>query len=202
MEFNLKLQELRKSRGLTQEELASALFVSRTAVSKWESGRGYPSIESLKMIAKFFSVTVDELLSGDEILNVAAEDSKQKENRIRTLVFGLVDVSALLFLFLPVFGQQADGIIKSLSLISLTQISPVLRIVYFFVIGIVVLTGIFTLAFQNIDFSLWEKSKYALSLIFSVIGVLIFIISPYQVYAAALLFVMLVIKMFLLIKKQ
>ena len=202
MEFNLKLQELRKSRGLTQEELASALFVSRTAVSKWESGRGYPSIESLKMIAKFFSVTVDELLSGDEILNVAEEDSKQKENRIRTLVFGLVDVSALLFLFLPVFGQQADGIIKPLSLISLTQISPVLRIVYFFVIGIVVFTGIFTLAFQNINFSLWEKSKYALSLIFSVIGVLIFIISPHQVYAAALLFVMLVIKVFLLIKKQ
>lgn len=60
MEFNEKLQELRKSRGLTQEELAEALFVSRTAVSKWESGRGYPSIDSLKEISKYFSVTIDE----------------------------------------------------------------------------------------------------------------------------------------------
>lgn len=38
VEFNEKLHELRKSRGLTQEELAEALFVSRTAISKWESG--------------------------------------------------------------------------------------------------------------------------------------------------------------------
>lgn len=54
MEFHEKLQELRKSRGLTQEELAEALYVSRTAISKWESGRGYPSIDSLKEISNYF----------------------------------------------------------------------------------------------------------------------------------------------------
>ena len=46
MEFNEKLLELRKQKGLTQEELAEVLFVSRTAISKWESGRGYPNIDS------------------------------------------------------------------------------------------------------------------------------------------------------------
>ena len=68
MEFNEKLQDLRKNKGLTQEELAEALYVSRTAISKWESGRGYPNIDSLKEIAKYFSVTIDELLSSNEVL--------------------------------------------------------------------------------------------------------------------------------------
>lgn len=57
MEFHEKLQELRKQKNLTQEELSEILFVSRTAISKWESGRGYPSIDSLKAIAEFFGVT-------------------------------------------------------------------------------------------------------------------------------------------------
>ena len=78
MELSEKLQELRKEKGLTQEELAEALFVSRTAISKWESGRGVPNIESLKAISKFFSVSIDELLSGEEILKIADEDDKQK----------------------------------------------------------------------------------------------------------------------------
>lgn len=54
MEFHEKLQELRKQNEMTQEELAKVLYVSRTAISKWESGRGYPNIESLKAIAGFF----------------------------------------------------------------------------------------------------------------------------------------------------
>ena len=56
MEFHEKLQELRKARGLTQEELAAELYFSRTAISKWESGRGYPSIASLKEISTYFGI--------------------------------------------------------------------------------------------------------------------------------------------------
>ena len=86
MEFNEKLQELRKKRGLTQEELAEALFVSRTAISKWESGRGYPSIDSLKEISKFFSVTIDELLSGEKLISIAEKENKSNIQRICNLL--------------------------------------------------------------------------------------------------------------------
>ena len=56
MELSEKLQELRKEKGLTQEELAEALFVSRTAISKWESGRGVPNRVIKSNFKVFFSV--------------------------------------------------------------------------------------------------------------------------------------------------
>ena len=87
MEFHEKLQELRKQKGLTQEELAESLYVSRTAISKWESGRGYPNIDSLKAISKFFSVTIDELLSGEEVLTLAEEEQKQKA--LETMLYNI-----------------------------------------------------------------------------------------------------------------
>ncbi|MDD2620002.1 MAG: helix-turn-helix transcriptional regulator, partial [Syntrophomonadaceae bacterium] len=97
MEFNEKLQELRKQKKLTQEELAEILFVSRTAISKWESGRGYPSIESLKAISEFFLVSIDELLSGKELISVAEKDSLHKMQHMRDLVFGLLDCAIAMF---------------------------------------------------------------------------------------------------------
>ena len=82
MEFNQKLQSLRKEKGITQEELAKSLYVSRTAVSKWESGRGYPSLDSLKEIAKYFCISVDELLSSNELLCVAEKEGKNRQSKL------------------------------------------------------------------------------------------------------------------------
>ena len=201
MEFNEKLQELRKHKGLTQEELAELLFVSRTAVSKWESGRGYPNIDSLKAIARFFGVTIDELLSGDELLTIAEIDTEQKENHIRDLVFGLLDISVAVFFFLPLFGQKVNGIIQEVSLLSLTEIASYLRIAYFVVaIGIAVF-GILTLALQKCQQLFWVRNKNRISLILNAVGVTLFIIST-QPYAAILLFVFLVIKGLMLIKSR
>ena len=62
MELGEKLRQLRKEKGLTQEELASLLYVSRTAVSKWESDKGCPNIDSLKQLSKLYGISVDYLL--------------------------------------------------------------------------------------------------------------------------------------------
>lgn len=201
MEFNEKLQELRKQRGLTQEELAEKLYVSRTAISKWESGRGYPNIDSLKAIAKFFSVTVDELLSTDEILTIAEEDNKRKETHFRDLMYGLLDLSIAMLLFLPFFAEKIDGIIQSASLIALDGIQAYLKIAYFAVVILMIIMGVLTLALQNCQWVAWVKSKTMISLMLGAIAVLVFIISS-QPYAAVFAFVLLVIKALMLIKRQ
>ncbi len=54
MIFPEKLQLLRKSKGLTQEELAEKVSVSRQAITKWESGQAYPDISNLISISEFF----------------------------------------------------------------------------------------------------------------------------------------------------
>ncbi len=200
MEFNEKLQQLRKQKNLTQEELAQALFVSRTAVSKWESGRGYPNLDSLKAIAKFFGVTVDSLLSGEELLNIAEEDGKQKDTHFRFLLSGLLDCSVLMFFFLPFFGQNADGIVLSVSLLKLTEIAPALRFVFFAVTILLGVWGILTLALQNWQNAFWLRHHNMLSVLLTSVGVLVFILCR-QVYAAAFLFIILLRKLFFLLKK-
>lgn len=201
MELNEKLQELRKQKGLTQEELAQALYVSRTAISKWESGRGYPNIDSLKAIAKFFCVSIDDLLSGEEILILAQEENKQKQSHLCDLLFGLLDLSVLLLLFLPLFGQRMDGGVESVSLIGFSSVSPFLRFAYFDFVSSSAVLGILTLVLQNCAHKFWLQSKTKLSLFLNIIGVLLFTVST-QVYAAVFLFVLLIIKASILLKNR
>lgn len=201
MEFYEKLQELRKQRGLTQEELAAALYVSRTAVSKWESGRGYPNIESLKALARFFSVTLDELLSSEEILTVAEADQKKTETHFRDLVLGLLDLCMSLLLFLPLFAATHGGELREASLLTLDGVAPYLQIAYFSVVVGMILAGVLTLALQTCTSPVWMQIKTRLSVILGVIALLLFVISR-QPYAAVFAFFLLVIKTVMLIKRR
>lgn len=201
MEFNEKLQELRKQKGLTQEALAECLYVSRTAISKWESGRGYPNIDSLKAIAKYFSVTIDDLLSSGEMLSIAEEEHMQKEMQFRDLVFGLLDCSMALFLFLPLFGQNIDGTIEDVSLFNLTAIQPYLKTAFFIAVISMALWGILTLALQNWHCAFWVRNKNRLSVNLGVAAVCLFIMSQ-QPYAAVFTFAFLIIKVLMLLKRK
>ncbi|HOL12748.1 MAG TPA: helix-turn-helix transcriptional regulator, partial [Bacillota bacterium] len=62
MDFSEKLRTLRKQHGLSQEELAHRLGVSRQAVSKWENGQGFPDTDKLLVLSNMFAVSLDYLL--------------------------------------------------------------------------------------------------------------------------------------------
>lgn len=198
MELSEKLQALRKQKGLTQEELAQALYVSRTAVSKWESGRGYPSIDSLRAISRFYSVSIDELLSSGEALTIAEEDNKEKQKRFRSRVFALLDMSAAAFVFLPLFGQEMGGAVATVALTVLVQAPPYLKAAYFLLVTMQVLLGAAILALQKKSCGPWPERT---SLLLGSAGVLLFIVSR-QPYAAAFAFLLMLIKVLLLLKQQ
>ena len=61
------ISEQRKSKGLTQKELAEQLNVTDKAVSKWETGKGYPDIEILEKLSEIFCVSINDILSGEKI---------------------------------------------------------------------------------------------------------------------------------------
>ena len=201
MTFGEIIKKLRTDKGLTQDELAEKIYVTRTAISKWESGRGFPNIESLKAISKYFSVSLDELLSGEELIVLAEQEQRQKEKHIKDMIFGLLDCGMALLLFLPFFGQKADGVIREVSLLALYDIQTYLKTAYIAFVGIMIVLGIITLALQNCRQRLWTHSKSNLSLTLSAVGVCLFIVSQ-QPYAAVFVFVFLIIKALMLIKRQ
>ena len=73
MNLGEKIKELRLKNNMTQDDLASRCYVTRNAVSKWENDKGYPNIESIKLLCKCFNITIDELLS-DEINNEVVKE--------------------------------------------------------------------------------------------------------------------------------
>ena len=128
MEFNNKLYELRKQKGLSQEELANRLNVSRQTVSKWEVGESSPDMEKLVAISELFDISLDELvldkavkkeevseqvvkseLYSDIKEHVLTEDNKKKAKKglkIAGIVLGvllLIDLVSMIIYF-ALFG--------------------------------------------------------------------------------------------------
>lgn len=74
MNFSEKLKEIRKKEGISQEQLAEKIGVSRQAITKWETGKGLPDVENMVIIAEIFKTTIDELLM-DSVAKAASETS-------------------------------------------------------------------------------------------------------------------------------
>ena len=195
MEFNEKLQELRKSKSLTQEELAEALFVSRTAISKWEQGRGYPSIDSLKEISRFFSVSIDDLICSEEIISAAADEKKECVEKYISLICNTLDIFLALLLFLPVFGNGTDHPV-SVSLYAITGLSTWIKTVFAALISLAALNGICGVIINHFDKPVWNRHRLMTGMVLSAACLAVFILTR-QPYAGIICLAVLVVKGFM-----
>lgn len=100
MNLSDRIQQLRKARGLSQEELSAHLNVSRQAVSKWESGQSLPDLDRIVALSAFFGVTTDYLLTGAAPPEPSSGD--------KTAVGRILMVAALLFVYIGLFAAFAS----------------------------------------------------------------------------------------------
>ena len=91
--FKDKIKKLRETHNLTQEELAKKVMVSRTAVSKWETGKGYPSLDTLKEISLLFDISIDELISDTDVGDKRRLDRQKRQESILKVIAVLLIVS-------------------------------------------------------------------------------------------------------------
>lgn len=201
MEFNEKLQQLRKEKSMTQEQLAEELFVSRTAISKWESGKGYPNIDSLKSISKLFSISIDNLLSGEVLISLAESENGTNINKIYILIFGILDLMALTFLFLPLYAYQEGAFVRKVNLFALQDISAITRAIFFIFPILMATFGIIELVIQHYDNDKWLNIRKKCSIFLQAFIILVLIATRHP-YAIALMFVLFMIKVVLLIRSS
>ena len=193
MEFYEKLQELRKSKGLTQEELAESLYVSRAAVSKWESGRGYPNIDSLKAISKIFEISIDELLSGERLIGIAENENKAAIRKITDFIFGVTDLFSLLLIFLPLYPDAVDGFIYSVSLFSYNKAQTVNLIIYWVMYLCLFVCGIVKIVLTRAEREKPKDIINAVSVFLNIFIVLLLALTR-DAYAVVVAFLLLLIK--------
>ena len=108
MKLSEKLYKLRKEHGLSQEQLADALGVSRQAISKWEGGAAIPEVEKLLALSKYFGVTTDYLLND----GLDACETKLTREAKRTQLGG-TGILGIILASLGVIGSAVSGFLMS-----------------------------------------------------------------------------------------
>ena len=118
------IADLRKEKNLTQKDLADELKVSDKAISRWETGKGFPDVDSLQALSKFFSVTINELLAGEKaetktieeiaeenIISAIVETEKNKKTKKSTIILSII---VAFLLIIPLLKGSIESIIDLL----------------------------------------------------------------------------------------
>lgn len=105
MEIEKKLKITREAKGLTQEQVAMEVMVSRQTISNWENGRSLPDIISIIKLSELYNISVDELLKGDRKMQEKVEKDANIAKTNKTVIFitGAITLAALVIYVVSIF---------------------------------------------------------------------------------------------------
>ena len=195
MELSKKIKQIRNDNKLTQEQFAEKMLVSRTAVSKWENGTCYPSIDSLKYMSKIFNVSLDKLLSSEEILEIVKTENQSNISKYNSLLFCLLDIIRIVFIFLPLYSYKTNDFIYSVSLFNSNDLNSTLKIIFMLIFIIFLALGIIELIF---NYKGNNRFLNKISIFLDVISIFVLLFTK-QPYVIALMFVIFIIKTIMLV---
>ena len=194
LELSKNIKQIRNDNKLTQEQFAEKMLVSRTAVSKWENGTCYPSIDSLKYMSQTFNISLDKLLSSEEILEIAKTENQSNISEYNSLLFCLLDIVRIIFIFLPLYSYKTNDFIYSVSLLNSNDLGTTLKIVFMLIFIMFLILGIIELIF---NFKGNNKLINKISIFLDVTSIFVLLFTK-QPYVIALMFVILIIKTIML----
>ncbi|WEV53060.1 helix-turn-helix transcriptional regulator [Bifidobacterium sp. ESL0704] len=125
MKLGGQIREHREAMGLSQDELAGRIFVSRQTVSNWETGRTYPDVQNLLLLGNLFGITLDELVKGD----VEMMDEKIERNKRSIVICSMVEallgaLMVVVVLVSALVGTKRAGGVDSWSFFTLCAFVP------------------------------------------------------------------------------
>jgi len=188
MELGEKIKKLRRSKNLTQEELGEKLNISRVAISKWETGRGYPNIDSLLLLAKIFDVSVDSLLSTEEVITIAKEEIINEKDSTCSKIIALFNFMPLSLLFLPFFRSLGENEVFCSVFLFQSKSTSTLSLIFYFISIFASIGVAFTVLFWN-AFTLKEKVLLSILSLSFLVLVFALTLQPYPATLAICLIV-------------
>ena len=147
MKFNQKLIELRKKKGLSQEELGYELSVTRQTISKWELGLSTPDMDKLMEISRFFNISIDDLTNENKVTNT---NSTNNSSRINPEFVG-VNTD-----YIPEDQKNKQYVEEPKKHSKLLMFSPLLIIIIMIII-IIIIFLIMTITGSNLSKTLFDK---------------------------------------------
>ena len=188
MRLSEKIKKIRNDNKFTQEQFAEKMLVSRTAVSKWENDTCYPSIDSLKYMSEVFNISLDELMSNEEMLDIVKTEKYSNASKYNSLLFCVLDMIRIIFVFLPLYSFKTNDFVYSVSLFNSNDLGFLLKFV-------LLILGIIELILNR------RKCNNVLnkiSLLFDIVSIFI-ILFINQPYLVALMFFVFVVKVVMLL---